>query len=80
MDMNFLNEILQSAYKALHSTESAILKVQDDVMRALDTKKGVVLVLLDLSSAFDTVNHSILIERLQSRLGIKGKALDWFRN
>jgi hypothetical protein len=80
MDMNALNEILQSAYKTLHSTESALLKVQDDILQALDQKKVAVLVLLDLSAAFDTVDHQVLIERLHKRLGISGNSLKWFKS
>jgi hypothetical protein len=80
MDVNGLHEIFQSAYKSLHSTETALLRVQDDILCALDNKKCVLLVLLDLSAAFDTIDHNILIDRLVSQLGIKGKALDWFRS
>jgi hypothetical protein len=80
MDVNGLHEIFQSAYKSLHSTENALLRVQDDILCALDNKKCVLLVLLDLSAAFDTIDHNILIDRLASQLGIKGKALDWFRS
>ena len=80
MDTNVLQEILQSAYKSLHSTETALLKVQDDVLKAIDNKKCVLLVLLDLSAAFDTVDHKILLKRLESRLGIKGSALEWIKS
>jgi retron-type reverse transcriptase len=80
MDMNALNEILQSAYKTLHSTESALFKVQYDILQALDQKKVAVLVLLDLSAAFDTVDHQVLIERLHKRLGISGNSLKWFKS
>ena len=80
VDVNFLNVLLQSACKALHSTELALLNVQDDVLWARDRQKGVVLVLLDLFSPFDTVGHSILIYRLHKRLGLKGKALNWFKS
>ena len=49
-------------------------------MKAVDNRRTVVLLLLDLSAAFDTVDHGILIHRLESRFGIKGKALQWFRS
>ncbi len=60
MLLNKLGEPLQSAYRAAHSTETALVKVKDDIMTALHHQQGVFLVLLDLSAAFDTVTHSIL--------------------
>lgn len=77
---NDLGESLQSAYKRHHSTESALLKVHNDILKAVDNRRTVVLLLLDLPAAFDTVDHGILIHRLESRFGIKGKALQWFRS
>ena len=55
-------------------------KVSNDIHLATDSGKFVVLALLDLSVAFDTVDHSILISRLEHCVGIKGVALDWFRS
>ena len=58
MDVNDILEVLQSAYKELHSTETALVRVHSDIIRAIDEKSGsVFLVVLDLSSAFDTINH-----------------------
>ena len=57
---NDLLEPLQSAYKTFHSTETALLTVRNDIMLSLDKGENVFLVLLDLSAAFDTVNHSLL--------------------
>ena len=51
----------QSAYKSNSSTETALLKVKSDIMSALDNQQSVFLVLLDLSAAFDTIDHSILL-------------------
>ena len=68
----------QSAFKVLHSTETALIKVQNDILRAVDDNKSVILLLLDLSSAFDTVDHLILLSRLSHCFGIKGNALAWF--
>ena len=59
-----LDELFQSAYKAGHSTETALLRVQNDILRAIDTGGCVMLLLLDLSAVFDTVDHSILLSRL----------------
>ena len=75
-----LYEKLQSAYKSFHSTETALVKVQNDILSALDNNESVLLVLLDLSAAFDTVDHTILLNRLEKRLGITGQCLDWFRS
>ena len=57
---NDLNESLQSAYKKHHSCEIALLRVQNDILKSIDDKQCVVLLLLDLSAAFDTVDHKIL--------------------
>jgi len=78
MTENNLHEIYQSAYKANHSTETALLRVSNDILLKLDTKQCVILVLLDLSAAFDTIDHTILLQRLTETLGIKKKALAWF--
>ena len=77
---NDLNESLQSAYKKHHSCETALLRVQNDILKSTDDKQCVVLLLLDLSAAFDTVDHKILLHRLRSRFGIKGKALSWLQS
>ncbi len=75
---NNLQESLQSAYQQYHSTETALVKVQSDILNAIDRKQAVLLVLLDLSAAFDTVDHQLLLKTLTSRFGIKGNALAWF--
>ena len=64
---NDLNESLQFAYKKHHSCETALLRVQNDILKSIDNKQCVVLLLLDLWAAFDTVNHKILLHRLRSR-------------
>ena len=74
---NNLLEKMQSAYKKLHSTETALIKVHNDILCAIDKKYSVALVLLDLSAAFDTVDHNILLSRLSSRFGICDNALAW---
>ena len=76
---NGLHEILQSAYKQNHSTETALLKVQNDLLMAIDIYRGAVLILLDLSAAFDTIDHTILLHRLHE-LGIRDAALDCFKS
>ena len=73
-------ELFQSAYRAGHSTETALTCVHNDVLRAIDDSQCVILVLLDLPAAFDTVDHSILLNRLNHCFGIRGKALTWFQS
>ena len=68
----------QSAYRKGHSTETALLKVQNDILMNMNRKHVTLLVLLDLSAAFDTVDHNILLARLKSRIGINGTTLNWF--
>ena len=62
------------AYKPDHSTETALLKVQNDILHSLDKNNCFILLLLDLSAEFDTVDHQILLKRLDRRFEIKGKA------
>ena len=73
---NNLLEPYQSAYRTGHSTETALLRVQNDIVHAIGDHKAVLLVLLDLSAAFDTVNHALLIDSL-SHLGVKDTVLKW---
>ena len=80
MDGNSLTEKYQSAYKECHSTETALLNVKDDIMRSIDRGCAVVLVLLDLSAAFDTVDYSMLCDMLRSRLGVTGTVLKWIQS
>ena len=68
--------VCQSAYREHHSTEPAITIVQNDIVRAIDASEVSQLVLLDLSAAFDTVDHGILFEVLQNRFGVQDRALN----
>ncbi len=70
---------LQSAYRQVHSTETALTFVANDVLCALNKKKSVFLVLVDLLAAFDTVKHSILLQCLANRIGLGGTPL-WLVN
>ena len=74
---NSLHVPLQSAYRQYHSTETALLKVHNDALRALDRGDCVFLVLLDLSAAFDTVDHSVLKDRMEQMFGISDGVLRW---
>ena len=70
----------QSAYRKCHSTETALLRVTNDIMMNMNRQHvtRLVWVMLDLSSAFDTVDHGILLDRLNNEFGIKGRVLEWF--
>ncbi|CAB3987917.1 Hypothetical predicted protein, partial [Paramuricea clavata] len=75
-----LYPVLQSAYRTGHSTETALLKVHNDILLNMNNQKVTLLVLLDFSSAFDTVDHQVLLRRLRVTFGITGDALEWFRS
>lgn len=78
--MNALHDRVQSAYRARHSTETALLRVHHDIASALDNNCSAVLVMLDLSAAFDVIDHPILIQRLEHSYGISGQALMWIQS
>ena len=62
-----------------HCTETALFKVQNDFLMAIGTYGGAVVILLDLSAAIDTINHTILLQWLHE-FGIRDAALDWFKS
>ena len=70
----------QSAYCKHRSTETALLYIHDHLINAIGARKVSCLCLLDLSAAFDTIDHNILITRLSSSFGIHGSVLDWFKS
>ncbi|KAI5608745.1 hypothetical protein C0J50_12193 [Silurus asotus] len=78
LQLHVIGDTFQSGFRARLSTESALLRVHNDILGALDGKSSVVLVLLDLTAAFDTVDHVILISRLQHVVGLQGAVLNWF--
>ena len=75
-----LQDPLQSAYRQNHSTETAIIKLCNDVITSLDRGQCTVLASLDLSAAFDTVDHDILLQRLYTLYGMNGTVQEWFRS
>ena len=70
----------QSSYRKNHSTETALVRVTNDILMKMNTQEVTLLVMLDLSAAFDTVNHDILLTRLNEELGICGVTLEWFKS
>ena len=78
-DTNNLRDTFQSAYRGGHSTETALLGVKNDIGAALDRKCKIVLVMLDLSSAFETIDHEFLMTGLERSFGITDSAPAWLR-
>jgi exonuclease III len=70
----------QSSYRKHHSTETALLKVQSDILLSMDRQEVTLLVLLDLSAAFDTIDHDIMINLLENDFGITDQALSWLKS
>ena len=77
LNNNALHEVFQSAYRPHHSTETALIRVHNDILRAVTHGEVVILVMIDLSAAFDTVDHQLLLSTLGC-IGITGVALQWF--
>ena len=77
LESHSLLEPFQSAYRKCHSMETALLHVVND-LQASDSGHVSILSLLDLSAAFDTIDHDILIKRLHTTFGCSGTVLDWF--
>ena len=70
-------EPFQSAYRQGYLTETALLQVKTDILDAIDGKEVTCLVMLDLSAAFDTISHKLLINCLKYRIGITDTILQW---
>jgi len=75
LEFNNLFPAFQSAYRSKHSTETALLRVFNDLLCASDVNHVSVLTLLDLSAAFDTIDHNLLLNRLRCVFGVQGAAL-----
>ena len=75
-----LLNVNQSAYKSSHSTETALLKIQNDIVFSVDSGKAMALTLLDLSAAFDTIDHSLLYDCLHDWFGLDGTVLLWIKS
>ena len=79
-DLNGITPIHQSAYKQFYSCEKAIIKIVNDILWAMEYKNITTLVIIDLSTAFDTVDHKVPLEVLHRHFGVEGRALDWFQS
>lgn len=77
---NSLYSVAQSAYKRNHSTETSLLRVMNDILLNMNKQHVTILVSLDLNAAFDTVDHSILLNSLSSKIGLNGTALASLRS
>ena len=80
MTKHGLHDDFQSAYKPGFSTETVLLKVKDYIQSSFDNCNGVLLAMIDMSAAFDTLSHDILLARLCSEVGISGSVLMWFKS
>ena len=67
----------QSAYRQYHSCESALLRLAHDLLGAMEQQQVTALIAIDLSAAFDTVDHGILLDVIQKQYGVSGNALGW---
>ena len=61
----------------MHSTETALINVTDNILKAIDEKSASLLVLIDMSKAFDSLNHNLLLGKLRN-LGLKASVISWF--
>ena len=80
LNKNRLFEEHQSAYRKCHNTETALVKISNDLLLSADNKDVSILVLLDLSAAFDTIDHCILLNRLRESFGLDGTVLNWLKS
>ena len=77
---NNIFEKFKSGSRSAHSRETALLRVTNDLLMTADSGSSALLILLDLSAAFDTVDHHILLQRLHDSVGLSGTALSWFES
>lgn len=80
IEVNNLFPSLQSGYRKNHSCETAIIKIYNDLLIATDKQSHAILVLIDLSAAFDTINHTLLIKKLESVYNIGGNVTSWLKS
>ena len=78
IDANGFNDPFRSAYRPRHSTETALGRIHEDMTQAIDSRRGVLLVLLDVRAAFDALDHNILLLRLRD-IGLSQTVFTWFK-
>ena len=74
------SNVNQSSYRKLHSSETALLKIQNDIAASMDSGRAVALTLLDLSTAFDTIDYNILFNCLRDWFRVDGTVLKWIKS
>ena len=79
ISIHSLHDPLQLAYSSNHPTETAIIKITNDIITSIDRGQFTILASLNLSAAFDTVDHDILVRRLHSVYVFCAAALSWFK-
>ena len=79
LEQNNVLEVFQSGFRKYHSTETALTKIISDLRQNSDANKVSILILLDLSAAFDTIDHDILINRLENLIGFSDCVLNWIK-
>ena len=80
IEKNHLGTVHQLAYRKHHSCETSIIKICNDILWAMENEKIRALVAINLSAAFDTVDHKILLQTLENLFGINNTALAWYSN
>ncbi len=80
LEKNYICEDFQSGFRPYHSTETTLIRVTNNLLSSSDRGCISLLVLLDLSAVFDTIDHNILLNRLENSVGISGSALAWFKS
>ena len=80
LDEEKLFSKFQSAYRKFHSCETAVTKIHNDLLIMMDKRSNVVLLLLDLSAAFDTINHTVLLKRLNNIYRMDGTVIEWLKS
>ena len=79
-NLNGITPIHQLAYRQFHGCKTALIKIVNDILWAMEHKNITILVIINLSAAFGTVDHKVLLEVLQKCFGVEGRALDWFQS